>query len=387
MNMKPLTVVALVSLAALVAMPLLSGDAAAEVVRSGTGCLRVSTGILWKITEGPLPLSPCVAGEVIAHLSGGDITEVATPATGGLQGGTDNDAASLSLQPSFRLPQTCTPGQVPRWDGTSWECGPGGGGGGLARLEDLNGLPCGAGAEAGTVSLTINPLSRSVSLACPRIGEFQLDVAVSGLGTVTSAAPDIACGNGLADCSHSYPAGEVVTLNAADANSDTHFFGWGGACGAQGATPACDVTMDQARLVTALFGPTLSLALGTVASDRVTSCAFNICLLFDVFTESRARVTVTDIDTSTDIGVCDANTAASVQVAQGAAPSFFLTHCDVPILPGHHLSLRAEDSTTLGGIMNFAGWADGGPCEGVVDPVCTPAAPVTVHLVQGVGFH
>src|SRR5712671_3630709 len=211
--MKPPTIFTLVSLAALVSMPLVSGDAAAEVVRSGTGCLRVSTGTLSKISEGPLPLSPCMAGEVIAHLSGGDITEVATPATGGLQGGTDNAAASLSLQTSFRLPQTCTPGQVPRWNGTSWECGPGGGGGGLSRLEDLVGLPCGTGVESGTVSLAINPLSRSVSLACPRIGEFQLDVAVSGLGTVTSAIPDIACGNGLADCSHGFPAGEVVTLN------------------------------------------------------------------------------------------------------------------------------------------------------------------------------
>ena len=385
--MKPPTVFTLVSLAALVSMPFVSGDAAAEIVRSGTGCLRVSTGTLSKITEGPLPLSPCMAGEVIAHISGGDITEVATPATGGLQGGTDNAAASLSLQTSFRLPQTCTPGQVPRWNGTSWECGPGGGGGGLSRLEDLVGLPCGAGAEAGTVSLAINPLSRSVSLACPRLGEFQLDVAVSGLGTVTSAAPDIACGNGLADCSHSYPAGALVTLNAADANADTHFFGWGGACGAQASTPTCDVTMDQARLVTALFGPTLSLAVGTVASARVTSCAFNICILVDVFTDSKARVTVTDLDAASDIGVCDANTNATVAVAPGAGTSFFVTHCDIPVLPGHHLSLHAEDSTTLGGIMTFAGWAAGGPCEGVVDPICTPAAPVTVHQLQGVGFH
>src|SRR5437899_1671966 len=97
-RMKPPTVVTLVLPATLIAMSLLPGSAAAEVVRSGTGCLRVSTGTLSKITEGSLPLSPCMAGEVIAHLSGGDITEVATPATGGLQGGTDNAAASLSLQ-------------------------------------------------------------------------------------------------------------------------------------------------------------------------------------------------------------------------------------------------------------------------------------------------
>jgi hypothetical protein len=386
--MKPPTVTTLILPATLIAMSVFPGSAAADIVHSGTGCLRVATGTLSKITEGSLPLSPCMAGEVIAHLSGGDITEVATPVTGGLQGGTDNAAASLSLQTSYRLPQTCTPGQAPLWSGVSWECGPGGGGGGgLARLEDLRGLPCGAGADTGTVSLAINPLSRSVSLACPRIGEFQLDVAVSGLGTVTSAIPDIACGNGLADCSHGFPAGEVVTLNAADANGDTGFFGWGGACAAQATTPTCDVTMDQARLVTAQFVPTLSLALGTFASDRVTSCAFNICLTFDVFTDSKARVTVTDLDASADIGVCDANTTASVQVAPGVGTSFFVTRCDIPVPPGHHLSLRAEDQTTLGGVMTFAGWATGGPCEGVVDPVCTPAAPVTVHLLQGLGFH
>src|SRR5258708_6363381 len=89
-RMKPPTVVTLVLPATLIEMSLFPGSAAAEIVHSGTGCLRVATGTLSKIAEGSLPLSPCMAGEVIAHLSGGDITEVATPVTGGLQGGTDN---------------------------------------------------------------------------------------------------------------------------------------------------------------------------------------------------------------------------------------------------------------------------------------------------------
>lgn len=55
-------------------------------------------------------------------LADGDITAVDTPPDGGLAGGTQNGAASLALQESFKLPQTCAAGQFTWWDGTNWVC-------------------------------------------------------------------------------------------------------------------------------------------------------------------------------------------------------------------------------------------------------------------------
>src|SRR5207244_7909795 len=108
-------------------------------------------------------------------------------------------------------------------------------------------------ADVGTVSLAINPLSHVASLSCPPSGQFQLTVAVSGPGTIASPPSDIDCGSGLGDCSHSFQNGAIVTLTEMHDESQASFFGWGGACSGTAAT--CQVTMDQARLVTATFLP------------------------------------------------------------------------------------------------------------------------------------
>jgi len=351
---------------------------AADIVRTGTGCLKLSTGTLSKIKVGQLPLFPCSAGEVIARLSSGDITEVATPADGGLLGGANNGSAAVTLQQSFRLPQSCAPGQVPRWNGSAWECAtpPSGGGGGLAHLEDLIGLPCGTGGDAGTVALAINPLSRNVALACPRLGQFMLDVAVDGPGSVQSATPEITCGLGGGDCAHAFDAGDLVTLNAASAPDVTHFLGWSGAC--SGDDPICQVPMNQARQVTATFLPTLTVHLGTIPSARQTNCQFTFCVSFDVYTDSKARVTVSDLDTGLTAGACDADTTAVVQVVPNFPPAPHLTTCNIPVVPGHHLRLLSEDKTTLGGTQTFFQYLDGG-CAGSGNPICDPAAAVSVH--------
>lgn len=72
-----------------------------------------------------------------------------------------------------------------------------------------------------------------------------------GKGTVFSDVSGIRCG---ADCAEGYSEGLVVTLYAKPKAGDT-FGGWkGAACaGAVGAT--CEVTMDQAHLVGAIFNP------------------------------------------------------------------------------------------------------------------------------------
>jgi hypothetical protein len=70
--------------------------------------------------------------------------------------------------------------------------------------------------------------------------------AGTGVGTVTADAGAIACG---ATCADPYPSGTVVTLTAAPDAAST-FDGWSGACAGTG---TCQVTMSQARNVTATF--------------------------------------------------------------------------------------------------------------------------------------
>src|SRR6266508_4033728 len=91
----------------------------------------------------------------------------------------------------------------------------------------------------------------------------------SGTGTVTSDPAGIDCG---AVCSADFDDGTVVTLTATAA-SGSRFAGWSGE-GCSG-TGTCQVTMDQARSVTATFVLLQTLTVtrtgsgtGTVTSDR-----------------------------------------------------------------------------------------------------------------------
>ena len=89
-------------------------------VESFTGCLS-QNGNLTKFKQGDAPLTPCSSNQVEVHLSGGDITSLL--AGTGLTGGAEVGAATLSLAPSYRLPQDCSFGQEPRWNGVGWICG------------------------------------------------------------------------------------------------------------------------------------------------------------------------------------------------------------------------------------------------------------------------
>src|SRR5688572_10028727 len=80
---------------------------------------------------------------------------------------------------------------------------------------------------------------------------FALSVSVVGNGTgnVASVPTGINCGTGGSACGAIYPAGTMVALTATPAANAT-FNGWGGACSGTG---VCNVTMSQARSVTATF--------------------------------------------------------------------------------------------------------------------------------------
>lgn len=71
--------------------------------------------------------------------------------------------------------------------------------------------------------------------------------AGTGSGTVSSTPSGISCGG---TCTAEFPQGTVVALTASPSTGST-FASWSGAC--TGASTTCNVTMDQARNVTAQF--------------------------------------------------------------------------------------------------------------------------------------
>jgi hypothetical protein len=81
----------------------------------------------------------------------------------------------------------------------------------------------------------------------PIFGVTGLTVSVAGAGAGTVTGPGVAC---PADCSQNYLKDAAVELIAAPAPGSS-FAGWSGAC--SGALPTCNLTMDGARTITALF--------------------------------------------------------------------------------------------------------------------------------------
>jgi DNA-binding beta-propeller fold protein YncE len=92
--------------------------------------------------------------------------------------------------------------------------------------------------------------SFAVEEGTPPPSEFQLTVftAGTGSGTVTSSPAGIGCGS---NCVAKFQTGALVTLTAAAA-AGSEFTGWDGVCSGLG---ACEVTMGEARSVSAGFEP------------------------------------------------------------------------------------------------------------------------------------
>jgi PKD repeat protein len=95
----------------------------------------------------------------------------------------------------------------------------------------------------------------------------------TGSGTVSSSPAGISCG---VSCEASFDAGTLVTLTAtADASST--FSGWSGPCSGTG---SCQVTMDQARSVSATFEPN-SPPPNTAPTAAFTSSCSDLSCSFD----------------------------------------------------------------------------------------------------------
>ncbi len=80
--------------------------------------------------------------------------------------------------------------------------------------------------------------------------DLTLNKSGTGEGNVTSEPAGINCGDDCSSDRGTYNANVVVTLTAEEAEGST-FAGWGGAC--VNSTGACEVTMNQAKTVTATF--------------------------------------------------------------------------------------------------------------------------------------
>ncbi len=104
--------------------------------------------------------------------------------------------------------------------------------------------PC-TGAEP-TCEVTLSAISGLAAIFNLKTYPLSVTKAGTGTGTVTSAPGSINCGT---HCSEAFDHGATVTLTASPEASST-FSGWSGACtGAE----SCQVTLEEARSVTATF--------------------------------------------------------------------------------------------------------------------------------------
>jgi hypothetical protein len=94
--------------------------------------------------------------------------------------------------------------------------------------------------------------------------QFPLAVAMSGSGSVTSDLPGLAC---PAACTTQWDQGETPTLVPTPARG-SRFVGWKGACSGLG---YCQLILDAAKQVTAVFGPVaVPVKVSTAGKGKVT---------------------------------------------------------------------------------------------------------------------
>lgn len=222
---RTLTIAVAVFVAA--AIPTLAGAGhQPSGVASYTGCLTPPSlgGVVYNLKAGDGPAT-CKSGHTQIHLSGGDISAVA--AGTGLDGGATNGSTTLTLQPSYRLPQSCGNAQVAKWDGTAWACANDESGTGTADSWKLTGN---AGTSAGTNFLgttDIQPLELKVngtralriepgSVAPNLIGGSPNNIVTPGVVAAT-----IAGGGGFSPLSGNSVSGAFGTIGGGHTNSVT----------------------------------------------------------------------------------------------------------------------------------------------------------------------
>lgn len=122
MNRKVLVVAMGVALVAATTTTALAGHQT-SAVQSYTGCLSPGDGVIVKVKQGDAPKSPCTSTQVLAHLSGGDISKISVGSGLVLPAGGDNGEVRIELAAGQTLPSGCTGGEVVEWNGSAWACG------------------------------------------------------------------------------------------------------------------------------------------------------------------------------------------------------------------------------------------------------------------------
>lgn len=128
-----------------------------------------------------------------------------------------------------------------------------------------------------------NAVLSTTEIYGPVENSFPLSVTLTGDGTGTvhtSPSPDMACFSGV--CNQSFPKGTTLTLTAAP-SSGFVFAGWGGACSGSG---QCQVTMNGAKGVTAVFKAAGDTTPPTVTGFGMPSAATSLSVPVNTFTAS-----------------------------------------------------------------------------------------------------
>jgi len=183
--------------------------------------------------------------------------------------------------------------------------------------------------------------ARSVTATFTQI-VHPLTIQISGSGSVTSSPAGITCPG---DCSEDYAEGTAVTLTATPDAGFT-FDGWTGDCAGSG---SCQVTMDQARSVTATFTQIVHpLTIQISGSGNVTSSPGGIACPGDC-SEDYAEGTAVTLAATPDTGfkfdgwTGDCTGTGSCQVRMDQARSVTATFTQIV----HPLTVQVSGSGSV----------------------------------------
>ncbi|MDP3824311.1 MAG: PQQ-dependent sugar dehydrogenase [Burkholderiales bacterium] len=207
----------------------------------------------------------------------------------------------------------------------------------------------GACTGTGSCAVALNaPTGVTATFTPVAAGQFALNVAVQGLGSVTSTPAGISCGS---DCSETYAQATSVTLTAAPQSGAT-FSGWSGACAGTG---ACTVVMSATRTVTATFTPimrTLTVTKAGTGAGTVTSAPAGINCGTDC-TEAYAQGTSVTLTAAASAGstfagwsgACTGTGSCAVNMAAAATATATFTTNPTPT---HVLTVVVNGSGGVG---------------------------------------
>jgi hypothetical protein len=187
----------------------------------------------------------------------------------------------------------------------------------------------------------------------------------NGTGSVTgggiNCAVNLVAGTGTGTqsgtCTQNLASGTAVTLTAAAAAGGFTFVTWGGACAAAGAVATCNVTMSQARAVTAKFN---APSLATVQTQLFTaSCLTSGCHAAELNNATNSRNYMVGVATTTRGGFPQATTTPTRIVAYNAAQSYVIFQVE-KAAGAFGMPTGANPAVPANIILLLTNWINGG---------------------------